>query len=102
MKQSVANRPHSAPAARSSGVESASSMAAKKRKESEAALRQRACEYQHWLQTVSQPKFKLPFHHVVDPEEKQRRVLKLQERIAEDEVAQEAYFERIRQMEKKH
>merc|ERR1711904_400863 len=102
MKQRVASRPHSAPAAKETGVESPNTMAAKKKREMEQALRQRSMEYNQWLQNVSQAKFKLPFHQVVHPEEKKRRAEAVKAKIEENQANTDKYFMNVKKMEAKH
>jgi hypothetical protein len=102
MKEEVAKRPHSAPAARASGVESASSMAAKKKRENEQVVRQRSIEYAQWLQTVSQPKFTLPYHVVVSREEKEKRIAAVRDKTEGHKKMSNDYFEGVRKVEQKH
>jgi len=102
MKDEVAKRPNSAPIATISGAQSATSLADKKRQESTKALRAMRAEYQEWLQGVAVAKFELPYHEVVTAEEHIRRHESAKAKVAQAKKEQSGYFEKVRQMERKH
>lgn len=101
MKKEVASRPSSAPPARITDVESAASMAKKKQQESVAALRARRKEYSSWLQSVSEPKFKLPYYEV-SSEELERRAAYVKKMADDDHRGRSEYSDFIQRMERKH
>lgn len=101
MKDSVAQRPNSAPAATVSGAEGADSFK-KKHQESAKALKVASAEYHEWLKTVSVAKFELPHHPVVSKEEQESRDLKLKVAKEDQKRTTSEYFEGVRQMEVKH
>lgn len=102
MKQEVASRPNSAPAAVESGAASASALADKKRQESMQEFSKNSAEYMEWLNTVNHAKFELPYHPVVDAAEHQRRLDTKKHKVKEFNKESSAYFERVREMERKH
>lgn len=102
MKKEVALRPNSAPPAKASGVESPASLSQKKRKESELALRKMTAEYSEWLKGVSQAKFELPYHPVVDREEYERRIVAKGKKIEEFNKKSAEYYDGVKKMEQKH
>lgn len=101
MKTNVAKRPSSAPAARSSGVESASSMAQRKKQESMRIQKCMSSEYSEWLRDVSVAKFTLPTAHV-DKEAKTRKAMADKQRMKQAQREQSAYFKEVKQMERRH
>jgi len=102
MKVEVSKRPGSAPPPQPTGAESTEALTKKKRAESTQALRKQTAEYREWLASVSQARFELPHHPVVDREEQERRIAEAKRRREEDRKSSKAYFEKVRQMEKKH
>lgn len=101
MKERVKQRPSSAPAARSSGVESPAAMAQKKKADSIRIYKTMALEYNEWLRDASQPKFKLPLSRV-DHEGIARREAAAQERIKQARKEEVKYFKEVQQMRRKH
>merc|ERR1712139_762329 len=79
MKDEVAKRPCSAPPARSSGAESASSMAFKRSMETRREWQAIGSEYHSWVRSVSVPKFQLPTPKT-DNEERTKRLLQRRKR----------------------
>jgi hypothetical protein len=101
MKKEVATRPSSAPPARKSDVESPTSMAKKKQKESIAAWRARQRDYASWLESVSESKFKLPYWEV-SSDELERRAAYAKQMAADDQRVRAEYSEFIQKTERKH
>merc|ERR1719183_867808 len=98
---SVAKRPSSAPPARSSGVESAASMAQQKRQEMVRIQKTMNAEYHEWLRDVSVPKFKLPTSFT-DHEMRNRQAMAQKERVKQAMETQAAYFKEVEQMKRTH
>jgi len=101
MKKEVASRPSSAPPARKSEVESAATMAKKKQQESITALHARRKEYSSWLQSVSEPKFKMPYYEV-SSDELERRAAYAKKMAVDDHRVRAEYSDFVQRMERKH
>merc|ERR1711862_18467 len=59
-------------------------------------------EYSEWLKGVSQAKFELPMHILVDKEEQDRRAAVAKKKREDTQLATDEYFENVRRMEEKH
>lgn len=101
MKDRVAKRPNSAPPGRSSGVESATSMAQRKKSEMVRIQKTMSAEYYEWLHEISVPKFQLPTSFV-DYEMRNRKAMEQKERVKNERKVQKTYFKEVQQMERTH
>lgn len=54
------------------------------------------------MQTVSQPKFTLPYHVVVSREEKEKRIAAVRDKTEGHKKMSNDYFEGVRKVEQKH
>lgn len=101
MKERVSKRPSSAPAARSSGVESASSMAQKKKLENLRWDKAIGSEYSSWVRSVSVPKFRLPTADMdLDGRKAKATAAKVRQRQARKE--EHNYLKQVDEMKQKH
>lgn len=101
MKDRVSKRPNSAPPGRSSGVESAASMAEKKRHDMVRIQKTMSAEYHEWLREVSVPKFSLP-SSFVDHEMLERKAKMHKDRMKQERKSEFAYLREVEGMKQKH
>jgi len=101
MKSKAALRPSSCPAPVSSGVESAASMAQRRKQESIRIQKTMSAEYSEWLRDVSVARFVLPLRPS-DREERARQAELANQRVKDAAKEQAAYFKKLKEVEKFH